>query len=87
MKYDSMSNSDFFEMTQNKKILASESKIKWEFIKYYTILSLIFLWFYRIVVYIIQNKYERLFNNFQFTISDAEGRLSCILHQKARYHP
>ena len=64
MKYDSMSNLDFFEMTQNKKQLASESKMKWEFIKHYTILALIPFVIYKIALYFINENYLKYINNF-----------------------
>ncbi len=72
MKDESVSNLEFFELSHGRKIAASESKIKWEFIKYYTILALIFFSIYRIALYFIEHSYINLFNNFESKISNAE---------------
>ena len=74
-------NFDFFNMKANGKIIPSESKTKWEFIKRYTFFMLIFFSIYRIVFYIVNSKFMDTLNNFKSTITDAENYIHTIVNQ------
>lgn len=68
MEDKSNSNLDFFELTNNGKVVASESKIKWLFIRNYTIISLVFFTIYKIIFNISDMKFLDVFNeSFQWT--------------------
>ena len=68
MEDKSNSNLDFFELTNNGKVVASESKIKWLFIRNYTIISLVFFTIYKIIFNVLDMKFLDVFNeSFQWT--------------------
>ena len=63
------SNLDFLELTNGGKIVATESKIKWLFIRNYTIIALIFFTIYKIIYNIMDQKFINLLNeNFAMKI-------------------
>ena len=74
-------NFDFFNMTRDRKIIPSESKAKWEFIKRYTFLMLFFITIYRIVFFIVNSHLMDVLNNFQSTISDSENYIETVKNQ------
>ncbi len=63
------SNLDFFELTNNGKVIASEEKIKSEFIKKYTIIALIPFTIYKIIIYIFSNEGYKKIADYQFILA------------------
>ena len=74
-------NFDFFNMKANGKIIPSESKTKWEFIKRYTFIALAFFTIYRIVFVIVNSHFMDVLNNFESTITDTKNYIDTITAQ------
>ena len=78
MDNKSISNAEFFDMKQNGKIVIAEEKIKWEFIKKYTFISLVAFIIYKINLFIVDEKFIKLFNDFKITISSAKNYIENV---------
>ena len=74
----SVSNLEFIEMTQNGRKVPTQQKIKWEFIKNYTFTALIVFVIYKIALFIVDDKFMNLFNDFKSTISSAENYIENV---------
>ena len=74
-------NFDFFNMKANGKIIPSESKTKWEFIKRDTFIALAFFTIYRIVFVIVNSHFMDVLNNFESTITDTKNYIDTITAQ------
>lgn len=81
MENEPMSNSEFFEMSKNGKVTASEEKVKWLFIRNYTFIGLTFFTIYRLTFGIIDSKYMKMFNYFQNTTPTIEAFMENMINQ------
>lgn len=81
MENEPMSNSEFFEMSKNGKVTASEEKVKWLFIRNYTFIGLTFFTIYRLTFGIIDSKYMKMFNYFQNTTPTIEAFMENMTNQ------
>lgn len=81
MENEPMSNLEFFEMSKNGKVTASEEKVKWLFIRNYTFIGLTFFTIYRLTFGIIDSKYMKMFNYFQNTTPTIEAFMENMINQ------